>query len=125
MWEGAMGHVTVTVNGRKYRMSCRDGAEQRVTELAALIESLVEEVKGGYRHVQEDRLFLMAALMLADQLTEAREELHQTLTQICALRSFQTADSNVSYIPSRDVARIVDASSKRLQALESKFAAAS
>lgn len=120
-----MGHVTVTINGRKYRMSCRDGAEQRVTELTGLVEGLVQEVKGGYRHVQEDRLFLMAAIMLADQLMEAREELHQTLTQICALRSFQTADSNVSYIPSRDVARIVDASSKRLEALESKFAAAS
>jgi cell division protein ZapA len=119
-----MGQVTVAVNGRKYRMSCRDGAESRVAELAALVESLVQEAKAGYRQVQDDRLFLMAAIMLADQLTEAREELHQTLTQICALRSFQTADSNVSYIPSRDVARIVDASSKRLRALEEAFAAA-
>lgn len=120
-----MGHVTVAINGRKYGMSCRDGTEQRVIELAAFVEGLVQEVKGGYRHVQEDRLFLMAAITLADQLAEAREELHQTLTQICTLRSFQTADSNVSYIPSRDVARIVDASSERLRALESKFAAAS
>ena len=118
-----MAHVTVTVNGRKYRMSCGDGAEQRVTELTAFVDSMVQEIKCGYRHVQEDRLFLMAAIMIADQLGDVREELHQTLTQICNLRSFQTADSNVSYIPSRDVARIVDASSKRLQALESKFAA--
>ena len=120
-----MGHVTVTINGRRYRMSCDDGAEQRVAELTRLVEGIVLEIKGATQHVQDDRLFLMAAIVLADQLTEVREELHQTLTQICNLRSFQTADSNVSYIPSRDVAKIVDASSKRLQALDSKFAAAS
>lgn len=118
-----MGQVTVTINGRKFNMSCSDGAEQRVIELTAFVESVAEEIRGGYRHVPEERLFLMAAIMLADQLFDAREELHQTLTQICNLRSFQTADSNVSYIPSRDVASIVDASSKRLQALASKLAA--
>jgi len=119
-----MGHVTVTVNGRRYRMSCAEGAEQRVTELANLVEGYVQEIKGGYRHVQDDRLFLMAALMIADQLSEAREELQQTLSQICTLRSFQAADTNAAFVPSRDVARIVDASSKRLQELEQRLAAA-
>jgi cell division protein ZapA len=117
-----MGQVTVTVNGRAYRMSCEDGSEQRVSELAAFIEGIVQEIKGGLRQVQEDRLFLMAALIIADQLTEVREELHRTLVQICNLRSFQAADSNASFIPSRDIARVVDASSARLQALEQRLA---
>jgi cell division protein ZapA len=117
-----MGQVTVSVNGRKYRMACDDGAEQRVTELAALIDGIVQEIKGGFRQVQEDRLFLMAALIVADQLSEVREELHRTLVQICNLRSFQAADSNASFIPSRDIARVVDASSARLQALEQRLA---
>jgi cell division protein ZapA len=117
-----MGHVTVSVNGRKYRMSCDDGAEQRVSDLAAHVEEIVQEIKGGFRLVQEDRLFLMAALVLADQLGEVREELQRTLAQICNLRSFQAADNNASYIPSRDVARVIEASSARLQALEQRFA---
>jgi cell division protein ZapA len=116
-----MGHVTVSVNGRKYRMSCENGEEQRVVELAAHVEGIVQDMKGGFQHVQEDRLFLMAALVIADQLSEVREELHKTLVQLCNLRSFQTADSNASYIPSRDVARVVDASSARLQALEARL----
>jgi cell division protein ZapA len=116
-----MGHVTVSVNGRKYRMSCENGTEQRVTELAAYVEGIVQDMKGGFQHVQEDRLFLMAALVIADQLSEVREELHKTLVQLCNLRSFQAADSNASYIPSRDVARVVDASSARLQALEARL----
>ena len=117
-----MGQVTISVNGRTYRMSCEDGSEQRVSELAAFIEGIVQEIKGGLRQVQEDRLFLMAALIIADQLTEVREELHRTLVQICNLRSFQAADSNASFIPSRDIARVVDASSARLQALEQRLA---
>jgi cell division protein ZapA len=117
-----MGHVTVSVNGRKYRMSCEDGAEQRVVDLATYVEGVVQEIKGGFRQVQEERLYLMAAIMIADQLTDVRAELQRTLAQICNLRSFQAADSTASYIPSRDVARIVDASSARLQALEQRFA---
>lgn len=116
-----MGQVTVNVNGRSYRMTCQDGAEHRVDELANMVDSIVQDIKGGFAHVQDDRLFLMAALMMADQLQDVREELHKTLVQICNLRSFQAADSASSYIPTRDVARIVDASSARLQQLEARF----
>ena len=82
----------------------------------------MQEIKGSYRQVQEERLYLMAAIIIADQLSDVREELHRTLVQICNLRSFQTADTNSSFVPSRDIARIVDASSARLQALEQRLA---
>ena len=117
-----MGHVTVEVNGRKYRMSCDEGAQGRVADLASFVDSIVQDIKGGYKQVQEDRLYLMAALIVADQLFEVRNELQATLGQICNLRSFQAADSSATYLPTNDVARIVDASSKRLQALEEKIA---
>jgi cell division protein ZapA len=117
-----MGHVTVDVNGRKYKMSCDEGSEQRVADLAAFVDSLVQDIKSGYRQVQEERLYLMAALIVTDQLLEVRDELQATLAQICNLRSFQAADSATTYVPTHDVARIVDASSKRLQALEQKLA---
>jgi cell division protein ZapA len=102
-------------------MACDDGAERRVAELAGYVEGIVQDIKGSLRHVPEDRLYLMAAIMIADQLDEVRQELHKTLVQICNLRSFQTADSNASFVPSRDIARIVDASSARLQALEARL----
>lgn len=116
-----MGHVTVQVNGRSFRMACQDGTEHRVSELAGMIDGIVQDIKGGFSHIQDDRLFLMAALIMADQLQDTREELHKTLVQICNLRSFQAADSASSYIPTRDVARIVDASTARLQQLEARF----
>ena len=117
-----MGHVTVEVNGRKYKMSCDPGTEHRVAELAVFVEGLVQDIKGGFRHVQDERVYLMAAIMAADQLFEVRDELQAMLAQICNLRSFQASDSAMTYVPTNDVARIVDASSKRLQALEDKLA---
>ena len=94
-----MGHVTVEVNGRKYKMSCDPGSEARVVELATFVEGLVQDIKGGYRHVQDERLYLMAAIMVADQLFEVRDELQATLAQICNLRSFQSSDSAMTYVP--------------------------
>ncbi|MBX2805108.1 MAG: cell division protein ZapA [Hyphomicrobiales bacterium] len=116
-----MAHITVQVNGRSFRMACEDGTERRVSDLAGMVDSVVQDIKGGFAHVQDDRLFLMAALIMADQLQDVREELHKTLIQICNLRSFQAADSASSYIPTRDVARIVDASTSRLQQLEARL----
>lgn len=112
-----MGHVTVTVNGRRHRMSCSDGQEERVAELAAYVESHVSEIKGGYKHVQEDRLFLMAALMVADELWDAREELRKVLGQMAALRSHQIIE-DPGYSSTREARRIMDAAAARLEALD-------
>lgn len=117
-----MGHVTVEVNGRRYKMSCDGGMEPRVGELATYIDGLVQDIKGGHKHVQEERVYLMAAIMIADQLFEVRDEMQTILAQICNLRAFQTADSQATYLPANDIARIVDASSRRLRALEERFA---
>ncbi len=68
-----MAQVKVVVNGRSFKMGCRDGEEGRVRELAAEIDGHVQQIKGGSRAVQDERLFLMAALMMADQLWEARQ----------------------------------------------------
>ena len=72
-----MAQVKVVVNGRSFRMGCRDGEEGRVRDLAAEIDGHVQQIKGGSKTVQDERLFLMAALMMADQLWEAREEIQR------------------------------------------------
>lgn len=87
-----MAHVTVTVSGRTYKMACRDGEEQRVLDLAAEVDAYVQKIRGNMRLVPEDRLFLMAALMIADQLWDTREELQRTLRQISEFRSYHVID---------------------------------
>lgn len=91
-------------------MGCRDGEEARVQDLAAEIDSHVQRIRGGTKAVQDDRLFLMAAIMMADQLWEAREEL-QKLRQTGETRAYHVIDGGAQAIQ-RDLSRALEASSR-------------
>ncbi|RZJ42961.1 MAG: cell division protein ZapA [Brevundimonas sp.] len=67
-----MATVTVEINGRPYAVGCADGQEERVRALAGQFDGHVRQVAGEVGHVGDLRLFLMAGLLLADELTEAR-----------------------------------------------------
>lgn len=86
-----MAQVKVIVNGRSFRMGCRDGEEGRIRDLAAEIDGHVQQIKGGSKAIQDERLFLMAALMMADQLWDAREEI-QRLQRATSDRVYQVID---------------------------------
>ncbi len=105
-----MAQVTVIVNGRSFRMGCRDGEEARVQELATEIDSHVQRIRGGTKAVQDDRLLLMAAIMMADQLWDARDEL-QKLRQIAESRAYHVIDGGAQALQ-RELGRALDASNK-------------
>jgi cell division protein ZapA len=67
-----MATVTVEINGRPYAVGCADGQEERVRILAKQFDGHVRQVAGEVGHVGDIRLFLMAGLLLADELHEAR-----------------------------------------------------
>ncbi len=68
-----MGQVTVTLNARTYRLRCGDGEEQRLLALAQHVKSKVDRLVDEFGQVGNDRLMLMAALLVADELFELRE----------------------------------------------------
>ena len=70
-----MAEVTVSIAGRTYRMACNDGDEQHLTRLAALFDGKVEELRSMFGQIGDMRLQVMAALMVADELSEAKERI--------------------------------------------------
>jgi cell division protein ZapA len=86
-----MAQIKIVVNGRSFRMGCRDGEEGRVRDLAVDIDALIQPIRGGAKAVPDERLFLMAALMLADQLRDQREE-NQRLQRMVDPRAYQVID---------------------------------
>ena len=72
-----MGHVTVTLNSRTYRLRCGDGEESRLIELATQVKHRVDALSAEFGNVGDDRLLLMAALLIADELFDARAMLEQ------------------------------------------------
>lgn len=70
-----MGEVSVRVNGRAYPVGCEDGQEQHLISLARLFDDHVSQVARDVGQLGETRLFLLGALLLADELAETRSRL--------------------------------------------------
>jgi cell division protein ZapA len=64
-----MGQVTVNIAGKVYRMACGDGEEAHLESLAALYDSRIEDMRRSLGELGDMRLHVMAALMIADELT--------------------------------------------------------
>jgi cell division protein ZapA len=67
-----MAQVKLDVGGRQYEVVCRDGEEDRLRMLARLVDSRTSDVVRAIGRGHEARQLLMTALLLADELDEAR-----------------------------------------------------
>jgi cell division protein ZapA len=65
-----MSNVTLQIGGRSYTVACAEGEEAHVQGLGRLIDEKVQTVGGA--SLNEVRQLLFAALLLADELHEAR-----------------------------------------------------
>ena len=63
--------VTIRLNGTPYQIGCGAGEEPRIEELAAEIESVVQQLVGSVGQIGEARLLAMTALIFADRAQEA------------------------------------------------------
>jgi len=68
-----MGQVTITLNGSTYKLRCGDEDEERLLVLAEHVRSKVDQIAGQYGQIGDAQLLLMCALMITDELIDARE----------------------------------------------------
>lgn len=74
--------VNIMVNNRAYTIACDEGEEEHLRELAAHVDSKVRELLGSIGQVGEQRLLLMAALLLADEHHDASTRLHARMKEV-------------------------------------------
>jgi cell division protein ZapA len=72
-----MSHINVTINGRQYRMACEDGQEDHLRGLAEEFERRIQGLRGSFGEIGDARLVVMAALTVADELSEANRRLQE------------------------------------------------
>jgi cell division protein ZapA len=68
-----MAQVSVTIDGKKYRLACNEGEEARLEELAGMVDEKINELRLAFGEIGDQRLVVMAALTFADQYAEARD----------------------------------------------------
>ena len=69
-----MAQVDVSVNGQSYRIACEDGQEDRLVDLAAMVDEKVIGLVNKIGQVGSNRLLVMAALIIADELVDLKNE---------------------------------------------------
>jgi cell division protein ZapA len=82
-----MAQVSVDVNGRPYTVGCEDGQEPHLIELARMFDHQVRQVSQDMGQLGDTRLFLMGALLLADELSDARARLAQAQSEVARLQA--------------------------------------
>ncbi|HEY9217704.1 MAG TPA: cell division protein ZapA [Phenylobacterium sp.] len=105
-----MAQVSIEVNGRPYQVGCEDGQEAHLRELGRLFDEQVRQVSQDLGQLGETRLFLLGALLMADEMSEMRGRLGALQAEVARLQS------DLSRTESRTV-QALESAAQRIEAL--------
>lgn len=80
-----MSSVNITINGKQYRVACEPGQEQRLTQLAQDFDERIASMRSRFGEVGDARLTVMAAMMLGDELVDAKAKVARLEADVGAL----------------------------------------
>jgi len=71
-----MAQVDISINGKSYRMACDDGEQDRIRALAGMVDAHVKDLVGQVGQIGDNRLLVMASLLVADELLDLQDAAH-------------------------------------------------
>lgn len=84
-----MAQVTVTIDGRQYRMACDPGQEEHLIDLAGRFDRYVTHLKTSFGEIGDQRLTVMAGIMVMDELNEIQKKLASIESEVATLRKIR------------------------------------
>ena len=112
-----MAQVSVTINGRVYRMACDDGQEDHLARLARELDGRIGRLRDSFGEIGDTRLTVMAALMVADELAEARRQVKACEQEVEALKESRLSIGDRIEANERAVAEAIDGAAERIEQL--------
>ncbi|MCA3628331.1 MAG: cell division protein ZapA [Methylobacterium sp.] len=101
-----MAQISVTIDGKQFRMACEDGQEAHLLALAADVDHRIKAMRQNFGDIGDLRLAVMASLMLADEASEERRKANAAAEAVAASRA---AVQNASQLGNRREAEIAQA----------------
>jgi len=117
-----MGQVTISLNGKSYRLECDDGEEPHLAALADQIGRQIEILKERVGQVGDDRLLLMAGLVLADELHNSRSQLEELDSKLTAIMEDRASTDQLVESAQAELASQIEAAAERIQDLTDRLA---
>ena len=79
MKDNKMADVDIIINSRTYRVSCKDGEEDRIKLLSSRIDDEVKLLADKIGQLGEARMILLAALVLLDKFDDNQDKMEEVI----------------------------------------------
>jgi cell division protein ZapA len=113
--ERPMAHVSVTINGRQYRMACEAGQEAHLLRLAKDLDLRIEQLRVRFGEIGDARLIVMAAIMLADELVEVGKRVRQLEAELAGMQDAGAAGVERSKATQAAIAAALNSAAERIE----------
>jgi len=112
-----VAQISVTINGKSFRMACDDGEEDRLIGLAARFDGWIGELKSAFGEIGDQRLTVMAGIMATDQLSELERKVARLEQELASAKDQQVTALNNMSQHEQDLSRAVNTAAARLESL--------
>ena len=117
-----MAQVSVTIDGKTYRMACDEGQEEHLIDLAGRFDRYVAHLKNSFGEIGDHRLAVMAGIMVMDEFSELEKRVKGLEAEIGTLR--KTRDDALVKADKNDAALTgaLSGLAERMEALAARLA---
>jgi cell division protein ZapA len=112
-----MSQVTVTINGRQFRMACEDGQEGHLMRLAQELDQRIDKLRGSFGEIGDARLNIMAALSLSDELADVTGRLKRVEQELSSLQEARVASAEHAQATQAAVSAALNAAAERIEGI--------
>jgi cell division protein ZapA len=116
-----MAAISTTINGRQFRLACEDGQEEHLTKLAQDLDRRIVELRKKFGEIGDVRLTVMAAITVADEMSEAMKRIHRLEEELVAMQDARIATSDRTKEASAAVAHAFNSAAERLESITKKL----
>src|SRR5271168_1252741 len=116
-----MAQVSVTINGRQFRMACEDGQEGHLMELASELDGRITGLRAKFGEIGDTRLTVMAAITVADELSEAGLRIRKLEEELAASQDAHTVASDRTKAAQAAVAIALGTAAERIEGIAKKL----
>jgi cell division protein ZapA len=110
-----MAHVSVTINGRQYRMACEDGQENHLIWLSGDLDRRIGQLRAQFGEIGDMRLTMMAALTVGDELVETGKRLRRLEEELAALQDARAVATERAQATQAAVAAALNSAAERIE----------
>lgn len=112
-----MAEVSVTINGRVYRMACDPGQEDHLARLGRELDQRIAQLRDSFGEIGDTRLAVMAAIMVADELSELKRRLRGAEQEIQSLQDSREVAAARAEAGEQAFADILEGAAERIERL--------